>query len=91
MTPRFVVGTAKWKVGSGYPGGPGVKNSPCSVGGTTWIPALGKAHIPLGNKAHRPRAHAVQQEKPLNEKPTRSNEDPAQPKTNKYLTTTKRK
>lgn len=45
MTPRFVVGTAKWKVGSGLPWRPGLEFS-LAVWGHHLDPALGKAHTP---------------------------------------------
>ena len=77
-----------------FPGGPVVKNEPCNAEDTGSIPGLGRFHIPGSNYAHRsqllnpmrPRAHDLQQEKPLQReahllqrKPAHSNRDPVQP------------
>ena len=63
-----------------FPGGAVVKNPPASAGDTGSSPALGRSHMPRSNSAHEPqllsprattaeacapRAHALQQEKPL--------------------------
>ena len=56
-----------------FPGGPVVKNLPCSVGDTGSIPGLGGSHVSWSSWAHVPQllkpecptAWAPQQEKPL--------------------------
>ena len=53
------------KVPKDFPGGPVVKNLPCNAGDKGSIPGLGRYHMPWSNKAQVPRAHALQQEKPL--------------------------
>ena len=38
----------------GFPGGPVVKNSPCSVGNMGLIPGLGRSHMPQSNESLAP-------------------------------------
>ena len=68
-----------------------VKNLPANAGDTGSIPGPGRFHMPRRNETCvpqllSPRAHALQQEKPVHHnkrKPVCSKEDPAQPKINK--------
>ena len=57
----------------GFPGGSVVMNLPANAGDRASIPDLGRYHMPQSNQAHAPqllkptcsKAHALQQEKPL--------------------------
>ena len=81
-----------------FPGGLVVKNLPANAGDAGWIPGSGRFYMPWINWACRhdywtrvlltpeasaPRAWAPHKRSPHNEKPARSNEDPAQAKEEK--------
>ena len=60
----FIFKSFNFKINSrGFPSST-VKNPPANAGNTGLSPGPGRSHVPQSNKAHVPRAHAPQQEKP---------------------------